>query len=191
MPHKTDKVVIVVASSNPVKIQAALSAFQKMFPEQTFAVESVSVSSGVSDQPMSSAETLQGARNRIKASKKLRPEADFWVGMEGGVEPTGDELMAFAWMVVESSNLEGKSCTGCFFLPPEVVRLIRSGKEMGEADDIVFNMNDSKRNQGAAGILTHNVIDRMQLYEHAMVLALIPFRNKTLYQELSRKDLFE
>jgi inosine/xanthosine triphosphatase len=183
-----DTCKIVVASSNPVKKQAAHSAFQKMFPKQRFTVESVVVSSGVSDQPMSSSETLQGARNRVEASQKVRPEADYWVGMEGGVEPRGDDLMAFAWMVVRSGSMEGKSCTGSFFLPPEVVRLIRSGKEMGEADDIVFEMNDSKRNQGAAGILTHNVINRMQLYEHAMILALIPFRNQALYLESSMKE---
>jgi non-canonical (house-cleaning) NTP pyrophosphatase len=31
--------------------------------------------------------------------------------------------------------------------------------------------------------LTNNVIDRVQLYEHAMILALIPFKNESLYKQ--------
>lgn len=178
----------MVASTNPVKGSAALSAFERMFPDRKFSLDQVEVNSGVTDQPMSQAETLNGARNRALAAQKARPSAAYWVGMEGGVEEKDGQLMAFAWMVVRSNKQVGESCTASFFLPPEVTRLIHSGKEMGEADDIVFGLNDSKRNQGAAGILTHNVIDRMQLYEHALVLALIPFKNAELYATVGQES---
>jgi inosine/xanthosine triphosphatase len=173
---------IVVASTNPVKGQATLGAFSRMFPEAAFELEQVNVRSGVADQPMSHAETLQGAHNRALAARNAVPQANYWVGIEGGVEPLGIDLLGFAWMVVRSKTMTGKSCTASFLLPPKVTRLINSGVEMGKADDIVFQQTDSKRKQGAAGILTHNVIDRVMLYEHALVLALIPFRNEDLYR---------
>jgi non-canonical (house-cleaning) NTP pyrophosphatase len=55
---------IVVASTNPVKLQAARSGFARMFPDETFTVEGVCARR--SDQPMSDEETLQGAPSRAQ-----------------------------------------------------------------------------------------------------------------------------
>ncbi len=177
--HATKR--IVLSSLNPIKAQATLGAFQQMFPDLTFDLEQVNSSSGVSDQPMSHAETLAGACNRAENAQLIRPDADFWVGIEGGVEETNGQLSAFAWMVVKSHNLIGKSCSASFLLPPKVAQLVREGIEMGTADDIVFKMTNSKQQLGASGILTHQVINRSKLYEHALILALIPFKNLELY----------
>jgi non-canonical (house-cleaning) NTP pyrophosphatase len=59
--------------------------------------------------------------------------------------------------------------------------LIQQGKELGEADDIVFNQSNSKQANGSIGILTGDVIDRTALYAHAVILALVPFKNPELY----------
>jgi non-canonical (house-cleaning) NTP pyrophosphatase len=53
--------------------------------------------------------------------------------------------------------------------------------ELGHADDLVFNKSNSKQENGAVGILTENVIDRAEFYKQAVILALIPFKNPTLY----------
>ena len=90
-------------------------------------------------------------------------------------------MLAFAWIVIRSHQQLGKARTGTFGLPPTVADLVRQGKELGEADDQVFGQTNSKQNDGAVGLLTDNVIDRMQLYEHAVILALIPFKNEALY----------
>ncbi|MDP3726636.1 MAG: inosine/xanthosine triphosphatase [bacterium] len=173
---------IIVASKNPVKINAALSGFQKMFPDHTFDIEGVSVASGVSNQPQSDAETLQGAHQRVEHARIQYPNADFWVGIEGGIEHKNKEMEAFAWIVVHAK--EGgasKGRTGTFFLPPRVAELILEGKELGEADDIVFGTTNSKQANGAIGLLTNNVIHRERYYTEALVLALIPFKNRELY----------
>lgn len=172
---------LVVASTNPVKIQAAVNCFQRLFPSSELNVIATSVPSDVAHQPMSDEETLRGALNRSSNAQAVYPRADFWIGIEGGVQPIGQEMTAFAWIVVRSKEMIGKGRTGTFFLPPAVMGLIRQGKELGEADDIVFGRSNSKQDNGAVGLLTDNVIDRAQLYEHAMILALIPFRNKALY----------
>ncbi len=175
-------ITIAIASNNPVKIQATLNGFQRMFPSETYQVETVSVSSDVSDQPASNQETLRGALNRANGAVNLAPEADYWVGIEGGIEDFGTEMAAFAWIVVQTKDLCGKGRTGSFFLPRKVADLVRAGKELGEADDIVFLKSNSKQKDGAIGILTENVVDRTSLYEQAVILALVPFKNPALYQ---------
>jgi inosine/xanthosine triphosphatase len=172
---------IVITSQNPVKIEATRLGFQSMFPEESFQIDSVSAPSGVRDQPMSNHETLLGAANRAKAAQQQYQQADFWVGIEGGVQADGKELEAFAWIVIRSDKFEGKSRTGTFFLPPRIAGLIQQGKELGEADDIVFNQSNSKQANGSIGILTGDVIDRTALYAHAVILALVPFKNPELY----------
>jgi inosine/xanthosine triphosphatase len=172
---------IVVASTNPVKLQAAVNGFQKLFPGSELNVIAATVSSDVAHQPMSDEETLRGAMNRSANAQAAHPHADYWIGIEGGIQPRDQEMMAFAWIVIRSHQKIGKGRTGTFFLPTAVAELIRLGKERGEADDIVFGRTNSKQDNGAVGLLTDNVIDRAQLYEHAMILALIPFKNEALY----------
>lgn len=173
--------IIAIASFNPVKIQAVKVGFQRMFPGQNFELEMVSVPSGVSEQPYSDAETLQGALNRVYKARELIQQANYWVGIEGGVDELDDQLCAFAWVVILSNQLIGKSRTGTFFLPHAVAELVRKGKELGEADDIIFNRRNSKQENGAVGILTDNAIDRSNFYIEAVILALIPFKNPELY----------
>ena len=174
---------LVIASTNPVKIQAAVSGFQRLFPDSELNVIAISAPSGVAHQPLSDEETLRGALNRAANARAAHPSADYWIGIEGGVQPIGQEMTAFAWIVVRSKATIGKGRTGTFFLPPAVVELIRQGKELGEADDVVFGRSNSKQDNGAVGLLTGNVIDRAHLYEQAMILALIPFKNEALYRQ--------
>lgn len=172
---------IVIASNNPVKIESTRQGFERMFPDESFTVCTVTVPSGVRGQPLSSAETLEGARQRVQAAAERLPQADYWVGIEGGIEWDDDGVGSFSWVVVKSVETDSKSRTGMYYLPPQMVDLIRSGKELGEANDIVFSTSNSKQDRGAIGLLTGNVLDRTQLYEHAVILALVPFKNATLY----------
>lgn len=173
---------IVIASKNPIKINATLSGFQKMFPNEEFEIEEISAPSGVSDQPKNDSETFSGAWNRADNACKEKPNADFCVGIEGGIEEKNSDMEAFAWVVIRAKGGGfGKGRTGTFFLPPQIAELIKQGKELGEADDIVFGRANSKQENGAVGILTDNVVDRTKYYTEAVVLALIPFKNKKLY----------
>ena len=104
---------VVVASANPVKVEAVQIGFAKMFPDESFEVKGVPATSEVSAQPMSSDETLMGAMNRANNVSKLVTEADYWIGIEGGVEDANAELEVFAWVVVKASNGKiGKGKTG-------------------------------------------------------------------------------
>lgn len=173
---------IVLASNNPVKLRATMTGFQQMFPDEQFRVSPVSVALSVSQQPLSSAETLQGALERARKALLALPQVDYGVGIEGGIEDQGGAMSAFAWIVVLAPDQRlGKACTGTFTLPEAVAALVRQGQELGTADDLVFGRVNSKQEQGAVGLLTGGVVDRTQLYAQAVVLALIPFKHRELY----------
>ena len=173
---------VVVASTNPVKINAVKLAFESILKKGSFSFIGVKASSEVSEQPKSDTETLLGAKNRIKNAKILSPDAHFYVGLEGGVEDIDGELHEFAWIVIESiagKVGKGKSCT---FIAPSIFRkLVLDGREIGEICDTIFGMSNSKQDLGAIGILTKGIISRTEQYRHAVVSALIPFVNPEMY----------
>ena len=169
---------VLIASRNPVKINATKKAFKEVFSDR-FEFKGVSVDSLVSDQPMSNDETLKGATNRLQNIKHL--EADYLVSIEGGVDLLDNNYEAFAWIVISDKNKIGKAKTASFALPLRSSKLIKEGYELGDADDMVFKRSNSKQQNGAVGILTNNLIDRTEYYVHAIILALIPFTNSKLY----------
>lgn len=174
---------VVVASTNPVKINAVREGFVRMFPDESFEFEGITVPSGVSDQPMTDEETYTGAMNRAVAAEEHVPEADFWVGLEGGIEEHhSGGLCVFGWLAVRSRTGKcGRGRTAAFFLPQAVADLVHQGFELGTADDQVFGRENSKQANGATGILTMDAVTRTDQYSQAMVLALIPFKNKDLF----------
>ncbi len=170
---------IVVASKNPVKIEAVRLGFESYFA--AVEIEGINARSGVADQPVGNDETLKGARNRAEYAKQFNPEADFWVGIEGGIEYFESGLTAFAWIVILNADKIGESKTTSFALPPKVAELIEQGYELGIANDMLFKKENSKQKSGAVGILTNGKVTRTELYKQAVQLAFIPFFNSKLY----------
>ena len=167
---------VVVTSFNPVKIEAVRQAFLSQLPSSETRIVPVGVDSGVADQPMSDDETRQGARNRVAAARQQAPGADYWVGLEGGLDVFDGDLMAFAWMVVAGPGgrvSETRSAT--LPLPPRVQTLVAGGLELGEANDRVFATLNSKQAGGAYGLLTNGLMTRESIYTQTLILALIPF----------------
>jgi len=167
---------VIVASHNPVKIGAVKEAFLSRFPMDEILLVPVDAKSGVPDQPMSDQVTRQGARNRVNNAKTKHPGADYWVGLEGGLDYFDGQLMAFAWMVIAGSEdriSETRSAT--LPLPPRVQELIIGGLELGEANDLVFSTLNSKQGGGAYGLLTDGLMTRESIYTQTLILALIPF----------------
>lgn len=174
---------VVVASRNPVKIGATKQAFETLFPNKALDIMSVNVDSGEGDQPNSDDATRRGATTRALRSRDAVPDADFWVGLEGGIEIIDSQLMAFAWMAVQGrfgDISEARSTT--LPLPPAVKELVVSGLELGAANDRVFSTVNSKQGGGAYGLLTDGLYTRESIYAQTLIIALIPFVN-SLYPQ--------
>ncbi|HGY9581268.1 TPA: inosine/xanthosine triphosphatase [Vibrio harveyi] len=164
---------VVIASLNPAKIKAVESAFHSAFPEQKFEFIGVSVPSEVADQPMTNDETHLGALNRVRNAKAEITNADFYVGLEAGIEGK----VTFAWMVIESDTHRGESRSASLMLPPEVLQKLKYANELGDVMDEVFGTDNIKQKGGAIGLLTQNQLTRSSVYHQALILALIPFTN--------------
>jgi len=177
---------VAIGSENLTKIDAARNAFSAAFPSTEFMFFGYACESGVSPQPLGDEETRKGARNRALAAATLHARGgaapDFSIGLEGGCGEEFGALNCYAWMcVIKKPGTESFSRTGTFELPRSVAELVRSGMELGEADDRVFGRVGSKNFDGAVGLLTKGAITRTVYYEHALVLALAPFISEEHY----------
>lgn len=170
---------VIVTSHNPVKIAAVTEAFRVQFPGREVEIEALSVDSGVAEQPMSDDETRRGALNRIANARRKAPDADFWVGLEGGLDFFDGHLMAFAWMAISGRNGRDSATRSVTLpLPPKVQALVAEGLELGDANDQVFSTLNSKQGGGAFGLLTDGLMTREGIYTQTLVLALIPFTHE-------------
>lgn len=178
---------VIIASKNPVKINAAKKAFESVFPTENFEFIGLQVPSFVSDQPMSDEETLEGAINRAENAKLAKKDADYWVGIEGGIETNGIDMDAFGWMIVLSKEQVGQARSCTFPLPPYVAQAVNAGQELGHVNDTFFKMHNSKQGGGAVGSLTNNLVTRTDLYVQPLILALIPFMQEKLFEDFEKQ----
>ena len=180
----SSNVKVIVASENPVKLAAAREAFSQQFPGHDIECIALNVDSGVDDQPFSDDETRHGAINRSHNACEEHPEADFWVGLEGGVDTFNGQLMTFAWMAVLGPG--GRTSTArtvTLPLPHTVKDLVEGGMELGDANDRVFSTANSKHEGGAFGLLTGGRFTREGVYTDTLTIALVPFTNKLYKKE--------
>lgn len=171
---------IIVASQNPVKINSVKVAFEAMLDE-AIETEGVSIPSGVSDQPLTDNDTRLGSEKRAAGAKTRLPNADYWVGIEGGVDKLNGVIHTFGWITILSKDKQGQARSATIPLPNAVEAGLKSGEELGDINDRLFHKSNSKQNMGTSGILTKGVMDREELYRQAIILAYIPFINKELY----------
>jgi inosine/xanthosine triphosphatase len=172
---------VLVGSMNPVKRVSVEEAFGLFF--DTPVVQCVAVPSGVPDQPIDD-ETLVGARNRAR-TLRVAPEAgeaDFFVGIEGGVVEQVGRVFAFGGIcVVDRHGREALGSSPRFELPPGVARQVLAGRELGLVMDEMTGQQNSKHKGGAIGHFTRGVMDRRALYVAGLVVTLVPFLNRSLY----------
>ncbi len=170
------QMLVVVASHNPVKKAAVSQAFQSEYGAANIEIVAVDAKSGVSNQPRGDTETRSGAINRATDAAAKQQDADFYVGLEGGVDLFDDKLMAFAWIAIRHSSGEMSTVRSVSLPLPDAVRdLVAEGLELGAANDQVFSTINSKQKGGAFGLLTEGRITRESVYGQATSIALIPF----------------
>lgn len=171
--------LVAVGSTNPAKIEAVRSAVQKLWKDAE--VKGTFADSAVSLQPKGDEEAIHGAINRAKNALK-RLNADFGIGLEGTVVENEHAMFLCGWVAaVDRQGKLGLACTSKIELPKRVAEEIHKGKELGPIMDELIGENDTKKKQGAVGILTNNLVVRSKVFEQAVLLALAKFINPELY----------
>lgn len=168
---------IAVGSTNPAKTTAAKTICERAFPGCT--VTGVDVPSGVPEQPIGPSQTSTGARNRARAALAAVPGARLGMGLEGGVDAEGNLINCVA--VVEAGGRENLTWGVRFPLPPAVVNRVLKGEELSRVMDEVTGRTESKKQQGAVGILTNGLFTRAEMWQGPLACALMPFLHPELY----------
>ncbi len=181
---------ILVGSENPVKIAAVKEAFSEYFENPE--IVCFAADSGVPAQPVNM-QTFEGARNRASALKVLNERqnlnADFFIGIEGGIIKIFDKWFAFGLMcIINKEGLEGYGSSPLFELPDTVIEKLLSGSELGLVMDEITGTENTKQNGGAIGYFTNGKMDRRQLYVSGIIAALVPFHHKQLFFEENKKN---
>lgn len=214
--NKSDqKLIIGVASDNPVKVNAVRLAaneiqayFQQISLQTTknnlthcqptsqatnqavnqasqialtnwlnrqLEIQTIPVASGVSAQPLTDAETRQGARNRAQVVLQQNQMIDYALGLEGGVltdELSGD-LFSVVWVCAQDRQGDFREVSGAKFrLPDNLAAGLRRGVELKDAMFEHTGQADVNKKDGMIGAVTGGIITRTQEYQSLTKLAL-------------------
>jgi len=173
--------IIAVGSTNPTKIRPVRAVFSKYF--KTVVVKGVKVNSGVDDQPMTDDEMYKGALARAKNALKLVKNAEYGVGIEGGLHKYSYGWFERSLIVIVNKKGEiGVGSSGGLALPDRIIKRIHEGKNLEEAVDELFGTKHVGETIGMFGIMTNNVVTRSQGVAHGVAFALARFLHADLYK---------
>lgn len=161
---------VVVGSSNEAKIAAVREAFA--LAAGSVLVNMVEVKDAP-QQPLSDHDTLRGAEHRAQTARLAQPAADYWVGIEGGIERVAGELMVMAWVVILSPNRVGRSRSAAYQLPKSAAVAVTSGRSLGEVS--AKAEGPDWRRRGLVASLSDGLITRSSFYVQPVILAFLPF----------------
>ncbi|WP_066057439.1 DUF84 family protein [Robertmurraya korlensis] len=157
---------VAVGSKNQTKVRAVEEAFKRYEAR----IEAVDVPSGVSEQPFSDEETIQGAINRAQAALE-KCGAEVGIGLEGGVQQTKFGIMLCNWgALIQTGKPPIISGGARILLPKEVEHRLLVGGELGPIMDDFMNKTNIRSKEGAIGIFTNGLIPRQEMFLHVSTL---------------------
>lgn len=172
--------IVAVGSKNKTKIDPVKDIFSHHF--KGVKVIGVSVKSNVSDQPKTDDEMFQGALNRAKNALKKVKDADYGVGIEGGLHK-----YSYGWferslvVIVDRKGSYGIGASGGLALPDKVIRRIAKGMNLEEAIDELFGTKEIGEGIGMFGLMTKGVVSRAEGVKHGVAFALARFLHPRMY----------
>ena len=176
---------IAVGTRNPVKVEAVKRAFSKFFTSSELQITRVDVKPQVPVQPIGLEETIRGAISRAREALE-KTNADYGVGIEAGLIKlpytlTGYVDQQFA-AITDPSGTITIGGGPCFEYPPIVVkRVLTEGVEVNDVMSEIARTPDLGKKQGAIGFLSKGAMNRTELTEIAVLMALLPRINRGLY----------
>ncbi|MET3697224.1 inosine/xanthosine triphosphatase [Bacillus oleivorans] len=156
---------VAVGSNNPAKLGAVKKALEQI----QVIVIGVDVPSGVTAQPFSDQETMQGAIERAKNAKS-KASADIGIGLEGGVYQQGNQIYVCNWGAL---SWEGGILTAGgarIPLPDAIAVKLLQGHELGPIMDEYTQEKGIRYSKGAVGVFTSAWVTREEMFEHVVKL---------------------
>ncbi|MGG7621055.1 DUF84 family protein [Bacillus coreaensis] len=166
---------VAVGSKNQTKVKAVEEAFKGYDAK----VKGMDVASGVSEQPFSDEETIQGAINRAQAALEISG-AEIGIGLEGGVQQTKFGMMLCNWGALAQHGTPPIISGGArILLPKEIEHRLLVGEELGPIMDDFMDKVNIRSKEGAIGILTNGLIPRKEMFLHvsSLLVGQYEYRN--------------
>ena len=204
------KSFIAVGSTRGPKLDAVDDALklcgEYLNPDAQFDVSGFAVDSGVGHTPLSSAESMRGARQRTEALIQMASAKgqvfQYFVGLEGGLEVMesrethvvhgketdlggsgGRRVFLESWAYISDGSLGHFGRSGGIELPPALAHeVLHKGVDLASAIDKFAGMAGIRDKQGAWGVLSNNLITRREAFRVALVAAFAPFYNVNLFR---------
>jgi inosine/xanthosine triphosphatase len=189
------ELIIAVGSTRKPKIAAVREAVDEMSDllaaETSIEIVGVEVESGVNHTPLSSEESMRGARQRAEWLQQVaKQEAKPWnyfVGLEGGLAVIVDgERRVFleSWAYVSDGTRGHFGRSAAVELPEALAEAVFvRGTELSIAIDQFAGEAGIRDAQGAWGVLSGNKITRQEAFRVALIAAFAPFFNRPMYRK--------
>lgn len=176
---------VVIGTKNKAKIAAVEEQFSDYPALANASISGVEVASGVSEQPLSLSETVQGAVNRARAAKNSDSDIDYGIGLESGLFEVPETLSGYLDIcicaIVDDAHTYVGTSSGWEFPNPEVIKsMIESGLDMTQTSLKAGLTQDEElgQNQGAIGLVTNGRLDRKGYTKESIRNALIHLEAK-------------
>ena len=175
---------VLIGSTNPGKIEGAKKALENYYKDVE--IVGVKVKSNVSDQPVNS-DIYKGAKNRadnlIEYAKQNNINADLFMSIESGISnQIGKWIITNIAVIKNKEGFESVGTSASFPVPQKYVdKIIES--DLGKVMDEIFSKKDLRSSTGGIGLLTHDVITRIDLNYSAFVMALTQFVNNDIWRD--------
>lgn len=181
---------VLIGTKNPGKIKGAQKALEKYF--DNVEIEGVKISSNVNDQPVG-IETYTGALNRvnnlIQYANQNNIMADLFLAVESGLtSELGFWAITNIAIIKNSIGETGVGSSASFPVPQKYVDQIKT-ETLGTVMDKIFNESDLRSSTGGIGLLTRDVVTRVDLTMEAFLMALTPFINNVWNDNINTKEL--
>ena len=179
---------IAIGSTNIVKVQAVEETLQDypLFAEANYFP--FSVSSDVSEQPLTLEEIVTGAKNRARKAFALCSSCDYAFGLESGLfQATGTMTGYFEACVCCIYDGKNDHCgLSCGFeLPPFILKhVLENNMDLNQACNEAGITTNSKLGsaEGIVGILTKGRVVRKKYTQQCIITALVQIEHKEWYQ---------
>lgn len=181
------KMILAVGSTNAAKVLAVKELVECSHLFLGAQVISISIRSGVSDQPLSLQETIQGAKHRAKNAFHKCDACYYSFGIESGLMESAEVSTGFLHVSACSIYNGENYCTGLstgFEIPPSILELILSKKmDLTQACLCSGISNNEKigSTEGLIGVLSKGKIDRKTYSKQCISAAMLQLENAEWY----------
>ena len=171
---------IAIGTKRKAKIKGVKKGIAEfIYIQDTVEFSTHDADSGISHMPLSLDETMSGAQNRALDLKNKNIEADYYIGLEGGLVAVQEKTYLISLAYVLNNNDKGHfGFSPMLEVPQEIHKRIKEGEELGPIMGELSGNLDLRSENGSMGAWSGDMFKRDDEFAVAVKAALCPFYNQ-------------